>query len=236
MSSSLTDGERNLERMNRPYRYCTKCGSDVGSSYSFCVSCGAGIKRRVRSFGRRVRNRVSFQRKPPVNKLFRVFKVIFDWIIGIFIITTVISGVPGFFLAIFVYLTYKNIHKYGKKQEVKRRRTVIRTPVYLKPKVQPVELTRDQKIILSIKQGNGDILSLSNHYTISLRELRKLIRQARDNGELVGWYSKKMDYFITKQELKKILRAALLSEKLPMNQLEGFPMPPRGQLLRQSIL
>ena len=222
--------------MNRPYRYCTKCGSDVGSDYSFCVSCGAGIKRRVRGLGRRVRSRISFQRKPPANKLFRVFKVILDWIIGIFIITTVLSGFPGFFIAIFVYLTYKNIHKYGKKQEVKHQRTVIRTPVYVKPKVQPTELTRDKKIIVRIKQGNGDILSLSNRYNISLRELRRIIRQGREDGELVGWYSKKMDYFITKKKLKIILRAALLSENSTMYQLEGFPVPPRGQLLRQSIL
>jgi len=222
--------------MNRPYRYCTKCGSDVGSSYSFCVSCGAGIKRRVKEFGRRVRNRVSFQRKLPPNRLFRAFKGIFDWIIGIFIITTFLSGIPGAFIAIFVYLTYKNIHKYGKKQAVKSRRTVIRKPVYMKPKAQPTILTRDQKIIISIKQGNGDILSLSNKYNISIRELRRIIRQGRDNGELVGWYSNKMDYFITRQELKKILRATLLSEKSPIYQLEGFPVPPRGQSLRQSIL
>ena len=236
MSSPIYGGERNLERMNKPYRYCTKCGSDVGSSYSFCVSCGAGIKRRVRGFSQRVRNRVSFQRKPPLSKLISVFKVLFDWIIGIFIITTFLSGVPGFFIAIFVYLTYKSIHKYGKKQVVKSRHTVIRTPVQVKPKAQPRELTRDQKIIISIRQGNGDILSLSNHYNISLRELRKIIRQARDNGELVGWYSTKMDYFITRQELKRILRATLLSEKSPIYQLEGFPVPPRGQSLRQSIL
>lgn len=222
--------------MNRPYRYCTKCGSDVGSNYSFCVSCGAGIKRRVRGFGQRVRNRVSFQRNLPPNRLIRAFKGIFDWFIGIFIITTFLSGIPGAFIAIFVYLTYKSIHKNGKKRMTQRRQTVVRNPVYVKPMAQPEELTRDQKIIISIKQGNGDILSLSTKYNISLGELRRIIRQSRDNGELVGWYSYKMDYFITKQELKKILQATLLSEKSPMYQLEGFPVPPRGQSLRQSIL
>jgi hypothetical protein len=221
--------------MNRPYRYCTNCGSDIGSDYRFCVNCGNGIKRRVRGFSQRIRGKVSFQRGLPKSRHLATLKRILDFIVGIFIISTFLSGIPGVFIAIFVYLTYKNLHRIGKKQVKKRRNIVTSRPVNVKPNVQPIKLTLEQRIVHSIKQGEGDIIQLSNKYYISLREIRKIIRLSRENGELKGWYTKNMDYFVTKQELKRILRTEILGERSPMYQFKGLPVPPRGQPLRQSI-